>query len=313
MIMFILRRLVESVPVLLVASLVVFSMLHLVPGDPVEAMLGSADAGMSAAGSHMAQQIRQELGLDEPLPVQYVRWLGGVVHGDFGMSYVRRRPVVDIVLERLPSTLELAAAGLLIAAAVGLVFGIGAALKRNTPLDGLIMIVSLGGVSTPNFFLAMLLILVFSVLLGWLPATGSGTFDRLVLPAIALGYNGVAIVARLTRSSMLEVLNRPYVTTAQAKGLAQRTVVLRHALRNALIPIVTVIGLQVGHLVAGSVIVETVFARQGMGQLAIEAILTKDFPVVQAVILFSAVAYVLANLLVDIAYGFLDPRIRAGA
>jgi ABC-type dipeptide/oligopeptide/nickel transport system permease component len=288
-------------------------MLHLVPGDPVEAMLGSADAGMSAAGSHMAQQIRQELGLDEPLPVQYVRWLGGVVHGDFGMSYVRRRPVVDIVLERLPSTLELAAAGLLIAAAVGLVFGIGAALKRNTPLDGLIMIVSLGGVSTPNFFLAMLLILVFSVLLGWLPATGSGTFDRLVLPAIALGYNGVAIVARLTRSSMLEVLNRPYVTTAQAKGLAQRTVVLRHALRNALIPIVTVIGLQVGHLVAGSVIVETVFARQGMGQLAIEAILTKDFPVVQAVILFSAVAYVLANLLVDIAYGFLDPRMRAGA
>jgi ABC-type dipeptide/oligopeptide/nickel transport system permease component len=313
MITFILRRLVESVPVLVVASLVVFSMLHLVPGDPVEAMLGSADAGMSAAGSHMAQQIRQELGLDEPLPVQYVRWLGGVVHGDFGMSYVRRRPVVDIVLERLPSTLELAAAGLLIAAAVGLVFGIGAALKRNTPLDGLIMIVSLGGVSTPNFFLAMLLILVFSVLLGWLPATGSGTFDRLVLPAIALGYNGVAIVARLTRSSMLEVLNRPYVTTAQAKGLAQRTVVLRHALRNALIPIVTVIGLQVGHLVAGSVIVETVFARQGMGQLAIEAILTKDFPVVQAVILFSAVAYVLANLLVDIAYGFLDPRMRAGA
>jgi ABC-type dipeptide/oligopeptide/nickel transport system permease component len=313
MITFILRRLVESVPVLVVASLVVFSMLHLVPGDPVEAMLGSADAGMSAAGSQMAQQIRQELGLDEPLPVQYVRWLGGVVHGDFGMSYVRRRPVVDIVLERLPSTLELAAAGLLIAAAVGLVFGIGAALKRNTPLDGLIMIVSLGGVSTPNFFLAMLLILVFSVLLGWLPATGSGTFDRLVLPAIALGYNGVAIVARLTRSSMLEVLNRPYVTTAQAKGLAQRTVVLRHALRNALIPIVTVIGLQVGHLVAGSVIVETVFARQGMGQLAIEAILTKDFPVVQAVILFSAVAYVLANLLVDIAYGFLDPRMRAGA
>jgi peptide/nickel transport system permease protein len=261
----------------------------------------------------MAQQIRQELGLDEPLPVQYMRWLGNAVRGDFGMSYVRRRPVVDVVLERVPSTLELAGAGLLIAASVGLVFGIGAALKRNTPLDGLIMIVSLGGVSTPNFFLAMLLILVFSVLLGWLPATGSGTFDRLVLPAIALGYNGVAIVARLTRSSMLEVLNRPYVTTAHAKGLAQRTVILRHALRNALGPIVTVIGLQVGHLVAGSVIVETVFARQGMGQLAIEAILTKDFPVVQAVILFSAVAYVVANLLVDIAYGYLDPQIRAGS
>jgi len=309
---FVLRRLVESIPVLFLASVVVFGMLHLVPGDPVEAMLGSADAGMSERGSAMAQQIRQDLGLDQPLPVQYVRWLGGIAHGDLGMSYVRRRPVLEIVAERVPSTLELAAAGLAIAATVGLALGIAAALKRNTPLDGLIMIVSLGGVSTPNFFLAMLLILVFSVLLGWLPATGSGAFDRLVLPALALGYNGVAIVARLTRSSMLEVLNRPFITTAQAKGLAQRVVVVRHALRNALIPIVTVIGLQIGHLVAGSVIVETVFARQGMGQLAVEAILTKDFPVVQAVILFTATTYVVANLLVDIAYGYLDPQIRAG-
>jgi peptide/nickel transport system permease protein len=310
---FVLRRLVESVPVLLLASVVVFSMLHLVPGDPVEAMLGSADAGMSARGSAIAQQIREELGLDQPLPLQYVRWLAGAAHGDFGMSYVRRRPVMEIVAERAPSTLELAAAALVIAASVGLVLGIAAALKRNTPLDGLIMIVSLGGVSTPNFFLAMLLILVFSVLLGWLPATGSGTFDRLILPAVALGYNGVAMVARLTRSSMLEVLNRPFITTAHAKGLRHRIVVLRHALRNALIPIVTVLGLQIGHLVAGSVIVETVFARQGMGQLAVEAILTKDFPVVQAVILFTATAYVFANLLVDIAYGYLDPQIRAGA
>jgi peptide/nickel transport system permease protein len=309
---FVLRRLIESVPVLFLASVVVFSMLHLVPGDPVEAMLGSAEAGMSEKGSAMAQHIREDLGLDQPLPVQYVRWLGGVVRGDLGMSYVRRRPVIDIVAERVPSTLELAAAALAIAACVGLALGIAAALKRNTPLDGLIMIVSLGGVSTPNFFLAMLLILVFSVLLGWLPATGSGTFDRLVLPALALGYNGVAIVARLTRSSMLEVLNRPFITTAQAKGLRQRVVVVRHALRNALIPIVTVIGLQIGHLVAGSVIVETVFARQGMGQLAVEAILTKDFPGVQAVILFTATAYVVANLLVDIAYGYLDPQIRAG-
>src|SRR5262249_18632462 len=163
-----------------------------------------------------------------------------------------------------------------------------------------------------NFFLAMLLILVFSVLLGWLPATGSGTFDRLVLPALALGYNGVAIVARLTRSSMLEVLNRPFITTAQANGLRQRVVVLRHALRNAFIPIVPVIGVEIAHLGAGSVIVETVFARQGMGQLAVEAILTKDFPVVQAVIMFTAGAYVVANLLVDIGYGYLDPQIRAG-
>src|SRR5207253_2602909 len=230
---FILRRLVDSVPVLLLASVVVFSMLHLVPGDPVELMLGSADAGMSEKGSAVAQQVRQDLGLDQPLPIQYVRWLAGAAHGDFGMSYVRRRPVLDIVGERVPSTLELAGAGL-------------------------------------------------------------------------------AMVARLTRSSMLEVLNRPFITTAHAKGLGQRIVVMRHALRNALIPIVTVLGLQIGHLVAGSVIVETVFARQGMGQLAVEAILSKDFPVVQAVILFTATAYVLANLLVDIAYGYLDPQIRAG-
>jgi len=313
MLIFLLRRLAQAVPVLLLASLVVFSMLHLVPGDPVDAMLGSADAGITTQRAELAQQIRQELGLNDPLPIQYVRWLGGALRGDFGRSYVRRRPVLDVVLERLPSTLELAAAGMLIATSLGLVLGIVAALKRDTVLDGLIMIVSLGGVSTPNFFLAMLLILVFSVFLGWLPATGSGSIDRLLLPALALGYQGVALIARLTRSSMLEVLNRPYITTAVAKGLRPRTVVLRHALRNALIPIVTVVGLQVGQLLAGSVIVETVFARQGIGQLAIEAILAKDFPMVQAVILFTASAYVVTNLLVDISYGYLDPQIRTAA
>jgi ABC-type dipeptide/oligopeptide/nickel transport system permease component len=310
---FILRRVVDAVPVLLLASVVVFGMLHLVPGDPVEAMLGSADAGISAKGSVIEAQMREELGLNQPLPVQYVRWLAGVVHGDFGTSYVRRRPVFDVVAERVPSTLELAAAALAIAASLGLVLGVTAGLEHNTPIDALITLVSLGGVSTPNFFLAMVLILVFSVLLGWLPATGSGTVDRLILPAIALGFSGVALVARLTRSTVLEVLNQPYITTARAKGLRQRVVVVRHALRNALIPIVTVLGLQIGQLLAGSVIVETVFARQGIGQLAVESILTKDYPVVQAVILFTATAYILANLLVDMAYGYLDPEIRTGS
>ena len=309
---FVLRRLVDSVPVLLLASLVVFSMLHLVPGDPVEAMLGSADAGMTERGSAIVEQTRVDLGLDQPLPVQYLRWIGGAMHGDFGRSYIRRRPVIDVVAERMPSTVELAAVALVIGTSVGLVLGITAALNHNTPLDSLITIVSLGGVSTPNFFLAMLLILVFSVLLGWLPATGSGTLDQLILPAIALGYEGVATVARLTRASMLDVLNRPFITTARGKGLRRRAVVLRHALGNALIPIVTLIGLQIGHLLAGSVIVETVFARQGVGQLTVESILAKDYPVVQAVILLGATSYILANLIVDIACGYLDPQVRAG-
>lgn len=310
---FVCRRLVQCIPVLLLASLVVFSMLQLVPGDPIDAMLGAADNGLSISRPDLVQRVRVEMGLDQPLPIQYVRWLAGAVHGDFGMSYVRRRPVADVLAERLPSTLELAGAGLLVAVVVGLGLGVAAALERNTPLDGLTMVVSLGGVSLPNFFFAMLLVLAFSVALGWLPATGSGGFDRLILPALALGYHGAALVARITRASMLEALNRPYVTTAWAKGLPPRLVVLRHALRNALVPIVTVVGLQIGQLLAGSVIVETIFARQGIGQLAVESILAKDYPMVQAVILFTASAYVLTNLLVDVLYGYLNPQIRAAA
>src|SRR5215216_5157060 len=304
MVTFIGRRLAESVPVLILASVVVFSMLHLVPGDPVDAMMGAA-AFQSGGRQDVVEQIRNELGLNDPLPVQYLRWAGHAVTGDLGVSYVRRTPVAVLILERLPSTVELAVASMLLAATLGLGLGLLAALKRNTPIDGLVMLISLGGVSMPSFWLAMLLILVFSVLLGLVPATGSGGFDRLILPAIALGYEGVALIARLTRASMLEVLGRPYITTARAKGLAPRVVILRHALRNALIPVVTVLGLQLGRLLAGSVIVETVFARQGLGQLAIEAILTKDYPLVQGIILFSASAYVLANLVVDLAYGYL--------
>jgi peptide/nickel transport system permease protein len=309
---FVVRRLVESIPVLLLASIVVFSMLHLVPGDPVDAMMGAA-AFQSGARQEVVDQIRDELGLNDPVPVQYARWVGGALHGDLGMSYIRRRPVTELIAERLPSTLELATASMLIAAVFGLSLGLVAALKRNTAADALVMVISLGGVSMPGFWFAMLLILVFSVFLGWLPATGSGDIARLILPALALGYEGVALIARLTRASMLEVLNRPYVTTARAKGLAPRVVILRHALRNALVPVVTVLGLQLGRLLAGSVIIETVFARQGVGQLAIEAILQKDFPLVQGVILFTASTYVIANLAVDVSYGYLNPQIRAGA
>ena len=306
------RRLIESIPVLILSSLLVFAILHLVPGDPVDAMMGAASFGISTPESQAAlvAQIRGQLGLNEPLPVQYVTWLWNAMHLDFGQSFIRHQSVATLIGQRIPSTLELAGAALLLSVLVGMAFGTIAALRRHTWVDGAIMIVSLAGVSTPSFAFAMLLILIFSVSLGMLPATGSGSFDRLILPALVLGYEGTALIARLTRASLLEVLGREYITTARAKGLPRRTVVLRHALRNALIPVVTIVGLQVGRLLAGSIIVETVFARQGVGQLAIDAILQKDYPLVQGIILLTASTYVIANLLVDISYGFINPKIR---
>jgi len=311
---FIAQRSVEAIPVVILASLLVFAILHLIPGDPVDAMLGSAAAGIGTPEqrAQIEAQINAELGLSDPLPIQYAHWAWNALRGDLGQSYIRHEPVAQLIAERLPSTLELAGAALLLSVILGVGLGILAALKRNTPIDGLVMLFSLGGVSIPSFAFALLLILVFSVFLGLLPATGSGGIDRLILPAVVLGYEGVGLIARLTRASLLEVMGLEYIRTARAKGLAGRTIVLRHAMRNALIPIVTIVGLQAGRLLAGSVIVETVFARQGIGQLAIDSINTKDYPVVQGVILLTAIAYVVANLLVDISYGFLNPRIRQG-
>ena len=305
-------RLVEAIPVLLLSSLLVFAILHLVPGDPVDAMMGAASFGISTPESQakLVAQIREQLGLNDPHPLQYLHWLGNALRLDFGESFIRHQSVSSLIAQRLPTTLELAGAALLLSVIVGMAMGIVAALKRNTPIDGLVMIFSLGGVSMPSFAFAMVLILVFSVFLGLLPATGSGSLDRLILPTLALGYEGTGLIATLTRASLLEVLGREYMTTARAKGLPRRIVILRHALRNALIPVVTIVGLQVGRLLAGSIIVETVFARQGVGQLAIDAIQTKDYPLVQGIILLTASGYVLANLLVDISYGFINPKIR---
>lgn len=306
------RRFVDSIPVLLLSSLLVFSILHLIPGDPIDAMLGAAAQGVLSAEQQAAvtAQMREQLGLNDPLWIQYLRWLGDALRLDLGHSFIRHQPVAALIAQRLPSTLELAGAALLLAVVLGVAMGIAAALNRNTPIDRAVMVVSLAGVSIPSFWSAMLLILLFSVTLNWLPSTGSGTFDRLILPALVLGYDGTALIARLTRASLLEVFSREYMTTARAKGLHRRVIVLRHALRNALIPVVTIVGLQVGRLLAGSIIVETVFARQGVGQLAIEAILQKDYPLVQGIILLTAASYVVANLLVDISYGFLNPKIR---
>ncbi len=312
MIKFISRRLIESIPVLLLASLVVFGMLHLIPGDPIDAMVGAA-GDVTSARPEVVAQIRNELGLNDPLPVQYGRWVLNAVRGDFGESYIRHRPVIELIQERLPSTIELALASTLIVTLLGLSLGIVAALKCNSVIDNFILVISLGGISMPNFWFAILLILVFSVFLGWVPATGSGGFERLILPAVALGYEGIALITRLMRASLLEVMGREYITTAHSKGLSRWVVTLRHALQNALIPVVTMLGLQFGRLLAGSIVIETVFARQGIGQLAILAINTKDFPLVQGIIFFSAAIFVLVNLLVDISYGFLNPQLRVGS
>jgi len=312
---FVASRLVESIPVLLLSSLLVFAILHLVPGDPIDAMMGAASFGISTPESQakLVADIRAQLGLDDPLALQYLHWLANALQLDLGESFIRHQPVATLIAQRLPSTLELAGAALLLSVLLGVSIGIVAALRRNSPIDRLVMIFSLAGVSLPSFAFAMLLILLFSVTLGWLPATGSGSLDRLVLPALVLGYEGTGLIARLTRASLLEVLGREYITTARAKGLPRRLIVLRHALRNALIPVVTIVGLQVGRLLAGSIIVETIFARQGVGQLAIDAILQKDYPLVQGIILLTASAYVVANLVVDISYGFINPKIRTAS
>jgi len=310
---FIGQRFVEAIPVVLLASLLVFAILHLIPGDPVDVMMGAAAFGVGTPEQRiaLAEQIRDDLGLNDPLAIQYVRWLGNAVRGDLGQSYIQHQAVTKLILDRLPSTLELAGAAMLLSIVLGMSLGVIAAVKRSSPIDAAVMLFSLGGVSIPSFAFAILMILVFSVTLGLVPATGSGSFDRLILPALVLGYEGTGLIARLTRASLLEVMGLEYIRTARGKGLHPRTILRRHALRNALVPIVTIVGLQVGRLLAGSVIVETVFARQGIGQLAINAILAKDYPVVQGVILLTAVSYLVANLLVDVSYGYLNPKIRS--
>jgi peptide/nickel transport system permease protein len=293
------------VPVVVGVSVVVFSIVHLLPGDPVLAILSGANAT-----PEQERELRAQLRLDDPLPVQYVRFITRAVVGDFGRSIFTRRPVSEEIAEQLPSTLELAATAIGIAIVVGLTLGLLAAVWHNTWIDRAAMLVALGGVSMPSFWLGLLLIFVFSLQLGWLPATGQGGVSRLLLPAATIGLNYSAVIARLVRSSLLEVLGNGYIATARAKGLSEWGVTLKHALGNALIPVTTIIGVQLGNLLAGTIIVETVFSRRGMGRLAVTAVLDKDYPLIQGVVLVSALGYVLTNLLVDLSYAALDPRIR---
>ena len=301
------RRILAVVPVLFGVTLAVFSMLFLVPGDPVKIML----AEFVTTPDQIAQ-MRAQLHLDEPVLKQYGRFVTNALRGDLGVSIRSRRPVAAEITENIGSTGQLALASMLVAIGLGVPLGLLAALGRNSWLDVAAMVVALLGVAMPSFWLGFLLIFVFSLHLGWLPATGGGDLLHLVMPAVALGMIAAAIIARLTRSSMLEVLGQDYVRTARAKGLGSASVIVRHALRNALIPVVTVFGLQFGNLLAGAVIVETVFSRPGLGRLIVGGILAKDFPLVQGTVLFVAAAYVLINVVVDVAYAYVDPRIRIG-
>ena len=311
---YIIRRLVLMIPVLLIVGTIVFALVHLTPGDPAAVILGED------ATPEDIEELRERLGLNDPLWEQYLRWLGDVVRLDFGESLFIGEPVTKALRDRVQPTLLLTFYALTFQILIGIPAGVIAAVRQNSPLDRVIMMFSISGAALPNFFLGILLILLFAVYLGWLP---SGQyvdiqtdpvehFKRMILPAFALGFSAAGLLARLVRSSMLDVLHEDYVRTARAKGLAQRVVVLRHALRNALIPAITIIGVSLGGLLGGAVVTETVFTLPGMGRLVVQSVARRDYPVIQGGIMVIAAAYVLANLLVDVLYIYIDPRVRYG-
>ena len=309
---FLVRRVVISVVTLFVISLVVFTGVRMIPGDPARVMAGTDadEAGL--------EEVREKYGLKDPVPVQYLRWVRLALTGDLGESIRTRQSVAWTVAMKLPITMELAGFAILIAVAIAIPAGVLAAVRRNTVWDLVASGLSLCGVSVPNFWLGIMLILLVSVRLGWLPASGFvpfwedplGNLERMIMPAFVLGTALAAVLMRQTRNSMIEVLSADYVRTARAKGLAGRAVVFRHAIRNGLIPVVTILGLQMGALMGGAVVTEQIFVVPGFGRLVVEAVFTRDYPLVQGVVLITASAYVLINLAVDVSYSFLNPRIR---
>ncbi|MEK6680565.1 MAG: nickel ABC transporter permease [Nitrospirota bacterium] len=301
---YILKRLILFFPVIFGVVTLVFFLIHLMPGDPVEVMLGET------ALSSEKEDLRKSLGLDKGIGEQYLIFLKNARKGDLGKSVHTKRPVLETVIERYPATLELTIAALIIAILISIPAGIISAVKKDSFVDRGFMLFALLGVSIPNFWLGPLLIILFSIQLGWLPVAGRESIYHLILPAITLGMGMSAILSRMTRASMLEVLNKEYIITARAKGLSSAVVIMKHAFRNALIPVVTVIGLQFGALLAGAVITETIFSWPGIGRLMIQGIYTRDYPIVQGCILIIALSYVLINLITDILYSYIDPRIK---
>jgi len=305
MMTYVLRRVLATVPVLFGLMTLVFFLMRLLPGDPIGAMLTEW-----AASARDQERLRESLGLNDPLIVQYVRYVGNVLRGDLGRSFSSNRLVTEQILEQLPATLELALASTLLGVVGGVVIGVLAAVWRDSPFDRLSMLGSLFFISMPSFWVGIVMIYLFALQWKLFPTAGSGGWQYLVLPAVALGLRPIASLSRLVRASLLEVLQQDYVVTARAKGLLPAQVVLGHALRNALIPVVTVIGIQFGNALGGAVIVETVFGRQGIGQLAVSAILRRDYLLVQGTVLFVGLVFVVANLIVDLLYAVIDPRIR---
>ena len=299
------NRLLAMIPTLLILTILVFLMVQLVPGDPAEIFLGEKHSS-----PELLERVRHEMGLDQPLYVQYLTYMGNLLRGNFGESLFNNQPVLEQILAAVPYTLTLALSALFISTILGVGLGIISALNHNSWIDSSAMVVALLGVSMPVFWLGLLLILVFSVTLKWFPPMGQGSLDRLVLPALTLGLLSSATLARVVRSNMLDVLSDDYIRTAKAKGLRKNTIIVRHALRNALIPAVTLMGLQFGGLISGAVITETIFARIGLGRMYVESILNKDITMIQGLTLMLAFIIMLINILVDISYAALDPRIR---
>jgi len=305
MVKYILKRFIALIPVLLGVTLIIFTLLYFTPGDPALVILSD-----EAATPEAIAQIHEELGLDDPFWVQYANYVWDLLHGDLGVSYLNKRPVTELLLERLPKTMTLACVSAGLAIVLGITFGVIAAVNHNSIFDNLCMLFALGGVSMPHFWQGLLLMLLFGVKLGWLPISGYGTLAQLILPALTIGYGCMAIIARMTRSSMLEVINQDYINFAHAKGQKKFIIITRHALHNALIPIITTIALQFGILLGGSVITESIFAIPGVGKLMVDSIRGSNYPVVQGGVLMIAFIYCVTNLLVDIIYAFIDPRIK---
>lgn len=301
---YVFRRALRSIPIVLLVSMLVFSMVHMLPGDPVMHMF----AGQYVTAENMALA-REALGLDKPMHVRYFDWLARILQGDFGVSIVSKRPVADMLVSVIPRTVELALSATAVMVAFGVSAGIAAAIAKDSWLDNVLMVVASLLVAMPLFWFGLIVLLIFSVELGWFPIAANAGWRSLVLPAVVLGLHSACMVARLTRSSMLQVLGDDYVTTARAKGLSEPRVITVHTLRNAFIPVLTLLGVQTSWMLGGAVITETVFARPGLGTMAVEAIRQMDFPVLQAVVLIAALTYTTVNLLVDLLNAALDPRI----
>jgi peptide/nickel transport system permease protein len=290
----------------IIGSLIlVFCINYLLPGDPVLSMIDP-----SVATPEMVENLRKELGLDQPFYMQFIHYFTNILQGDFGQSLMNSEPVLPKILEHFPATLALTFASAVISVVIGVAFGVLSAIYQNKWMDLIARLIGLFGISMPTFWSGILLILIFSVSLNWFPAMGSEGWKTIVLPSLSLGFVGAGLIIRMVRNSMLEVINEQFIVTLRAKGLSERVVMYRHALRNALIPAITIIGLNIGELMAGTVVIETVFSRQGIGRIVADAIMAKDLPVIQGVVFFSAIVYVIVNLLVDLSYSIIDPRVR---